>query len=104
RPADDLLGELHPTARVRLDLEPDMTEHPVAAGLLLVAALDPGRAPDRLLVRDLGRLRHDRCAELALEPLADDRDVGLARRDEELLAGRGSFDARRGLLLEHPLE
>ena len=53
RPADDLLGELDAAARVRLDLQPDVAEHPVAAGLLLVLALDLGLAPDRLAVGDL---------------------------------------------------
>src|SRR5258706_16452824 len=77
-PADDLLRELDPAARVRLDLEPDVAEHPVAAGLLLVLALDLGRPADRLAVRHLRLLRQDRRSELALEPLADDRDVRVA--------------------------
>ena len=80
RAADDLLGELDAAARVRLDLEPDVAEHAVAAGLLLVPALDLGRAADRLACRGPAASRHDRRAELALEPLADDRDVGLAGR------------------------
>src|SRR6185503_560366 len=71
RPADDFLGELHAAARVRLDLQPDVAEHPVATGLLLVLALDLCRAADRLPIRDLGLLRLDRGAELALEPLPD---------------------------------
>ena len=53
RAADDLLGELDAAVRVRLELEPDVAEHAVAAGLLLVAAVDLGLAADRLLVRDL---------------------------------------------------
>ena len=36
RPAHDLLRELDAAARVRLDLQPDVAEHAVAAGLLLV--------------------------------------------------------------------
>ena len=94
RAADDLLGELDAAARVRLELDPDVAEHAVAAGLLLVAAVGLGLAPDRLAVRHARRLGHDRRAELALEPLDDDRGVGLAHRDEDLLAGRRS--ARRG--------
>ncbi len=39
RAADDLLGELDAAAVVRLDLDPDVAEHAVAAGLLLVAAV-----------------------------------------------------------------
>ena len=50
--ADDPLGELDAAIRVRLELQPDVAEHPVAAGLLLVAAVDLGLAADRLLVRD----------------------------------------------------
>ena len=50
------------------------------------------------------RVGHDRGAELALEPLDDDRDVGLAHRAQDLLAGRRErSSARRRLLLEHPL-
>ena len=41
----------------------------------------------------LRRVGHDRRAELALEPLDDHRDVGLAHRPQDLLAGRRS--ARR---------
>ena len=81
-----------------------MAEHPVTAGLLLVLALDLGLAAARLAIRHARLLRHDRGAELALEPLADHRDVGVAHRNQELLTGRGSFDPRRRLLLEHPLK
>ena len=90
RPADDPLGELDAAARVRLELHPHVAEHAVAAGLLLVAAVDLGLAADRLLVRDARRVGHDRRAELALEPLDDDRGVGLAHRAQDLLAERRS--------------
>ena len=76
----------------------------MAAGLLLVAAVDLGLAADRLLVRDLRRVGHDRGAELALEPLDDDGDVRLAHRPQDLLAGVGPLEPDRRLLLEHPLE
>ncbi len=92
RPADDPLGELDAAAGVRLELDPDVAEHAVAAGLLLVLALDLGLAADRLPVRDLRRPGHDRGPELALEPLGDDRDVGLADRDAG--AARRSATAR----------
>ena len=95
RAADDPLGELDAAVRVRLELEPDVAEHPVAAGLLLVAAVDLGLAADRLLVRDLRRVGHDRGPELALEPLDDDRGVGLAHRPQDLLAGRATARAGR---------
>ena len=81
-----------------------MAEHAVPAGLLLVLALDLGLAPDRLPVRHARRPGHDRRPELALEPLGDDRDVGLAEGDQELLAGRRALDPGARLLLEHPLE
>src|SRR6185312_15398679 len=66
RPADDALGELDAAVGVGLELQPDVAEHAVAAGLLLVPAVDLGRAADRLLVRDAWRVRRDRRAELAL--------------------------------------
>ena len=86
-PADDALGELDAAARIRLDLEPDLAEHAVAAGLLLVAAMDRGLAADRLAVRDRRGAGDDRRAELALEPLDDHGDVRLAHRPQDLLAG-----------------
>ena len=99
--ADDTLGELDAAIGVGLELQPDVPEHPVPAGLLLVAAVDLGLAADRLLVRDLGRVGHDRRPELALEPLDDDRGVGLAHRPQDLLAGGGALQADGRLLLEH---
>src|SRR6185295_16773835 len=69
RSADDPLGELDAAAGVRLDVQPDVAEHPVAAGLLLVLALDLGLAPDRLAVGDIGLLREARGAELERDPL-----------------------------------
>ena len=66
--------------------------------------MDLGRAADRLAVGDRGRAGGDRGAELALEPLADDGDVRLADRAQDLLAGLGPLDPGGGLLLEHPLE
>ena len=76
--ADDPLGELDAAVRVRLELQPDVAEHPVAAGLLLVPAVDLGRAPDGLLVRDPGRVRRHGGPELALEALHDHGVVRLA--------------------------
>ncbi len=102
--AHDLLGELDALGRVRLELDPDVAEHPVAAGLLLVAAVGLGRAADRLPVRDLGRPGRDRRAELALEALADDGHVRLADGTQDLLAGGRPLDPCARLLLEHPLE
>jgi hypothetical protein len=49
-------------------------------------------------------VRGDRRAELALEPLEDDRGVGLAHRAEDLLAGRRPFELDGRVLLEQPGE
>src|SRR5207247_4101808 len=76
----------------------------MAAGLLLVAAVNLRLAADRLLVRDPWRMGHDRRTELALEPLRDDRRMGVAHRHQDLLAGLTPGQLRGRLLLEHPLE
>ena len=56
-------------------------------------------------VRDRGRPGDDRGPELALEPLADDGDVRLADRPQDLLAGLAVRSTRaRRLLVEHPLQ
>ena len=55
-PAHDALGERDAAAGVRLELQPDMAELAAPAGLLLVAALDLGAAPDRLAIGDPGRM------------------------------------------------
>src|SRR4029077_17931 len=83
---------------------PDPPETPVPAGLLLLLALDLGLAADRLPIGDPRRPGHDGGPELALEPLGDHGDVGLAEGDQHLLAGRGPLDPSAWLLLEHPLE
>ena len=56
--AEDLVGEFElAAARQRLHADPAIAELAVTAGLLLVAALDVGRAADRFAIRDLGRLQ-----------------------------------------------
>ena len=92
--ADDLLGELDAPARVRLELSHTSPNIAVAAGLLLVPAVDLGRAPDRLAVGDLGRAGHDRRAELALQPLGDDGDWFSPMGPQHLLAGLGCRSTR----------
>src|SRR5438046_2697474 len=104
RAPDDALGELDATLRIRLELEPHVPEHPVPAGLFLVAAVDLGLAADRPLVRDLRRVGHDGGPELALESLDDDRGVRLAHRPKDLFAGRRAFEPYGGLLLQHPCQ
>ena len=99
-----MLGEFDAAAGVRLDLDPDVAEHAVAAGLLLVAPVALRLASDRFLVGDSRGLGHDRGAELALEALAQDGDVRVAHRKEDLLAGLGALDSSGRLLFEHALE
>ena len=105
RAADDLLGELDAAARVRLDLDPDVRRTCRARRSASCTCPRPGCGPGSSRGRGCaGVWVDDRRAELALEPLADDRDVGLAHGEEELLAGRAPLDPRAGLLLEHALE
>ena len=104
RAADDPLGELDAAVRVRLELEPHVAEHAVAAGLLLVAAVDLGLAADRLLVRDRGvwvtiaapnlRLSRSMMTAVWASPIVRRTCSPVAR----------PLEADRRLLLEHPLE
>ena len=105
RPADDLLGELDARARARLELDPDVAEHPVAAGLLLVAAVDLGRCRGSSRGRGPSGVR----VAIAAPNLRLSRSVITATCAspivaQDLLAGVAALDARRRLLLEHPLE
>ena len=102
--ADDPLGELDATARVRLDLQPDVAEHPVAAGLLLVLALDLGLAADRLPVGDLRLLVRIAAPNFRLSRSPITAMWASPIATQQLLAGRRPLDPRRRLLLEHPLE
>ena len=64
RAADDLLVEFEAgAARHRLDLEHDVAELAMAAGLLLVPAALGDRFADGLLIADRGRMRFDVDAE-----------------------------------------
>src|SRR4029077_5696330 len=90
--------------RVRFELQPDIPEHPVPAGLLLVPAVDLGLAPDRLLVRDARGMGRDRGPELALEPFDDDRGVGLAHGAQDLFTDGRALQANRRFFLEHARE
>src|SRR5207245_3738688 len=82
--ADDVRLEDDPCPRgLRLDLEPDVAELSVAAGLPLVASLG-GRLPaDGLAVRDPGGVHLYLHAALLLQPVDRDLDRGLADRGED---------------------
>ncbi len=103
--AHDVLGEHDAATRVGLQLQPHVPELAAPTGLLLVTTLDPGVAPDGLPIGDPRRTGDDGGAELALETLGGDRDLVLALRPQELLAGLGlALDPHRGVLLQQPGE
>ena len=86
RAAEDVVDELE-IAAARQRLEPDLAvaELPVAAGLLLVAAVRLGRGGDRLAVRDPRQLQVHLDAEAALQLRDRDLDVRLALAGEQQL-------------------
>ncbi len=88
RAAEDVVDELE-VAAARQRLEPDLAvaELPVAAGLLLVAAVRLGRRGDRLAVGDARQLEVDLDAEPALQLRDGDLDVRLALAGEQQLLG-----------------
>ena len=104
--ADDLVAELEAGAHLgRGELDDHVPVLAVAAGLALELVVDPRRLPDRLAVGDARGGGLDRCAELALDPLDDDVDVGVAHGGEDRLAGALlATDADRGLLLAEPMQ
>src|SRR6185295_14188747 len=76
RTADDLFVKFKPhAARHRLDLQHNVAELAVAAGLLLVPAALGDRFADRLQIADRGRLRLDVDAEAILEALERDAQM-----------------------------
>ncbi len=104
RAADHLLGELEAlAARQRLDVEHDIAELPVAAGLLLVAAALDDRLADGLLVADRGWMRGDLDAEAVAQPLARHAQMHLALAPQHGVVGLGvHHDAERRILLVQP--
>src|SRR5207302_4894468 len=87
-PALDGVYELEPGPDLqRLDLDAAVAKLPSAAGLLLVAAVGLGRAPDRLLVGHARRLEGDLRAEPRAQTLHDHLDVDLRQAGHDLLAG-----------------
>ena len=101
RAADHLLGELEAlAARQRLDVEHDVAELAVAAGLLLVAAALDDRLADGLRVADRGRMRFDLDAEAIAQPLARHAQMHLALAPQHGVVGLGvHHDAERRILL-----
>ena len=88
-------------------LHPDLAvaELPVAAGLLLVAAVALGRGLDRLPVRDLRLLEVDLDLVALAQAGDDDLDVELAHAREQHLVGlRVARDAQHRVLLQQPLQ
>ena len=73
-------------ARQRLHLDPAIAELAVAAGLLLVAALDVGVSADGLAVRNLGRLQGDVHAVALLQAADHDFHMLLSGAGEQELA------------------
>ena len=79
RAADHLLRELEAgAARHRLDIEHDVAELAVAAGLFLVPAALGDPLADGLLIADRRRLRFDVDTEAVLQPLQRHAQVHLA--------------------------
>ena len=100
RAAEDLVGELEvAAARQRLHLDPAIAELAVAAGLLLVAALDVGPAADRLAIGNLRRLQGDIHAVALLQAADDDFDVLLPAAGQQELAGLRVAVEAQGLVL-----
>src|SRR5262249_1670982 len=84
----DRIDELKALAvRQRLDLDVTVAELAAAAGLLLVAAVCLGLAPDRLAVREARRLEVDLHAVALLHALDDHLDVDLRQAGDDLLPG-----------------
>ena len=100
--AGDLVLELEAgAARQRLDLEHDVAELAVAAGLLLVAAALRDRLADGLAIADrsAGRV-DDRHREAIGEPLGGDAQMHLALAPDHHLVGFGIVhDGERRIFL-----
>ena len=89
----------------RVDADRALAELAMAAGLLLVAGDGLGVVGDRLPVPDPHLLGAHLHAELALEALDGDGDVGLADAAEDRLVGLVvAGDAEPGVLVEQAVE
>src|SRR5688500_12866220 len=100
--ADDAVLELEArTAGKRGELDPRVAELAPATGLLLVAALGPGRARDRLHKRHLRRPRLDLDPVAVLNALQREFDVHLGEPGQDVLARRlGALQLERGILID----
>ncbi len=105
RPAEDVVGELEvAAARHRLHADLAVAELPVAAGLLLVAAVRLDRHGDGLAIRDARRLEVHLDAEAALEFGDGHLDVQLAlARQQQFLGLRVARVADRRVLFLQPV-
>ena len=106
RAAVDVVHELEVLAAgQRLDADAAVGELPVAAGLLLVAAVGLGLLRDRLAVGDLRRMEDDLDAVALLQARHRDLDVELRRPGEvELLGLLVALEVERGVLLDQLVE
>src|SRR5581483_8701357 len=88
RAADDLLVKLEAAAaRQRSDVEHDIAELAVAAGLFLVPAALGDRLADSFLITDRRRMRLDVDAEAVAQPLERDAQMHLALSPQHAVMG-----------------
>ena len=102
--AHDGVDELKSLAAwLRLELNPAVAELAVAAGLLLVPALDPHFFLDGLAVGDFGDVELDLDVELALEAFDGGFDVDLPDAvQDDLLGFREAVDAQGRVFFQQP--
>ena len=106
RAAEDFVGELEvAAARQRFHLDPAIAELAVAAGLLLVAALDVGPAANGFAVGNLRRFQGDIHAVALLQAADDDFHVLLAAAGEQELPGlRIAVEAQRLVFFQNAVD
>ena len=90
--AEHVLGKLDVLALDRLELDPDITELAVAAGLLLVAALGLAALADGLAVGHARGFQRDLDTELILQ---------LGKGDFQMLGAQATDDLLLGLGIDH---
>ena len=102
--SDDGLTELEPrSARQRADLDNDVAELAMPAGLLLVPAANLDRFADRLLVRNLTGLRLGIDAVFPPQAFQGDAQMHLTLAPQHHLMGiLGVIETQRRILLHQP--